>query len=55
MSEIKETWVIDGVEKHFTSEDDATQFLLELMRENGDTVCLYGLPYKWNGLCEGRR
>lgn len=50
-----ETWVIDGVNQDFSSKAEAEQFLLELMQENGDTVCLYGLPYKWNGVCEGRR
>jgi len=50
-----ETWVIDGVNQDFSSKAEAEQFLLELMQENGDTVCLYGMPYKWNGLCEGRR
>lgn len=55
MNEIKEVWVIDGVNQEFSSKEAAEQFLLEAMRENGDQVTFYGMPYKWNGLCEGRR
>ena len=50
-----ETWVIDGVNQEFNSKQDAEQFLLELMKENGDSVSFYGMPYKWDGVCEGRR